>query len=178
MKNSKNSSSDNEVLFSESQKFRQWWLWSLLVVVNVYLVYGAFNQVMNGVQFGKNSVSDSGVILLVGGILALSILILYLRLETVIRHDGIYVRFFPFHFKYKFYAWNELKKSYVRQYSPLFEYGGYGYRIGVFGSGGAYNVSGNKGIQLEFQDNKKLLIGSNKSDELQKVLSQMGQVKY
>lgn len=59
-----------------------------------------------------------------------------------------------------------MTKPYVRQYSPLAEYGGWGLRLGLFGKGTSYNVSYDKGLQLEFTDNKKLLIGTNKSDEL------------
>ncbi|MDQ1088364.1 hypothetical protein [Siphonobacter sp. SORGH_AS_1065] len=57
------------------------------------------------------------------------------------------------------------------------EYGGWGLRLGLFGKGIAFNVSGNKGLQLEFIDHKKLLIGTNKPEELTKVLSEIGQLK-
>jgi len=48
-----------------------------------------------------------------------------------------------------------LRKSYVRQYSALSEYGGWGLRYGIFGNGTAFNISGNKGLKLEFSNNKK-----------------------
>jgi hypothetical protein len=70
-----------------------------------------------------------------------------------------------------------LTKSYVRQYSAITEYGGWGLRLGLFGKGQAYNVSGDKGIQLEFTNNKKLLIGTNKAEELTAVLKKIGQIK-
>ncbi|MBX2959059.1 MAG: hypothetical protein KF732_03800 [Flavobacteriales bacterium] len=65
---------------------------------------------------------------------------------------------------------------YVRQYSPLTEYGGWGIRLGLFGKGTAYNVSGNKGLQLEFTNNKKLLIGTNKPNELTETLTKIGKL--
>ena len=72
--------------------------------------------------------------------------------------------------KFKFYDWKNISKSYIRQYQPIIEYGGWGIRIGLFGKGRAFNVRGNKGLQLEFKDNNKLLIGSNNSEELERVL--------
>ncbi|MEO0075774.1 MAG: hypothetical protein ABIK31_06695 [candidate division WOR-3 bacterium] len=57
------------------------------------------------------------------------------------------------------------------------EYGGWGLRLGLFGKGTAFSVSGNKGLQLEFTDNKKLLIGTNKLDELTETLKKIGQLK-
>ena len=55
----------------------------------------------------------------------------------------------------------------------MLEYGGWGLRGGFFlnkGKGTAYNVSGNIGIQLEFVNGKKILIGTHKRDEVDRVL--------
>src|SRR3712207_3596059 len=109
--------------------------------------------------------------------LLFTILLFNCRLDTTIRKDGVYVRFFPFHLKFKYYDWNGLVKSYVRQYSPLIEYGGWGLRFGIFGKGTAFNVSGDKGLQLEFLNHKKLLIGTNKPDELTQTLNKLRQLK-
>jgi hypothetical protein len=46
----------------------------------------------------------------------------------------------------------------------LLEYGGWGVRCGRGGS--VFNVSGNRGVQLEFTDGRRLLIGSQQADEL------------
>jgi hypothetical protein len=168
---------DNEILFTERQRFRQWWLWLILLAVNGLFLFGVFKQVLFGQQFGDKPMSDTGLLATTGLTLVLTLLFVNFRLYTIIKKDGIYVRFFPFHLKYKHYAWERLTKSYVRQYSPITEYGGWGLRIGLFGKGTAFNVSGNKGLQLEFTDNKKLLIGTNKPEELTEILSKMGQLK-
>ena len=69
-----------------------------------------------------------------------------------------------------------MSKCYVREYSPIAEYGGWGLRGGFFGKGSALNVSGNKGLQLELKNNKKILIGTNKPKELSETLSKIGQI--
>lgn len=53
---------------------------------------------------------------------------------------------FPFHINYKYFPWQDLYRVFVRQYSPLVEYGGWGIRFGS--KGRAYHVSGSWGIQL------------------------------
>ena len=68
------------------------------------------------------------------------------------------MRFFPFHFREKHFAWEDISKAYVRRYSPLWEYGGWGIKYGFQGK--AYNVSGNEGIQLELKSGKRVLIGT------------------
>jgi len=166
----------NEVLFTESQKFKQWWLWLILLGINGLFLFGLFKQVIGGQQFGDKPMSNVGLIVTTVLTIVLTILFVNFRLDTTMTKDGIYVRFFPFHLKFKHYSWDSLTKSYVRQYSPLTEYGGWGLRLGLFRKGTAYNVSGDKGLQLEFTDKKKLLIGTNKPDELTETLKKVGQL--
>ena len=120
---------------------------------------------------------DIALFMLTGITLMFIPLFLTCRLETIIKKDGIYVRFFPFHLKFRRYYWDSITRAYVRQYSPLMEYGGWGLRFGIFGRGTAFNVSGNKGLQLEFPDHKRLLIGTNKPHELTEALKKLGQLK-
>jgi hypothetical protein len=168
---------DKAILYSERQRFKQWWLWLILLGVNGLFLFGVFKQVIGGQQFGDKPMSNVGLLIVTGLTIALTILFVNFRLETTIKKDGIYVRFFPFHLQFKHYTWDKLTKSYVRQYAPISEYGGWGLRLGLGGKGTAYNVSGNKGLQLEFTDNKKLLIGTNKPDELIETLNKIGQLK-
>ncbi len=167
---------ENRILFSEKQKFKQWWLWLILIGLNILLIFGVFIQVVGGNDFGTNPISDAALIMLTIFTLFMMVLLMSLQLVTQIKEDGIYVRFFPFHFKFKHYAWEDIKKSFVRKYSPLIEYGGWGLRFGIFGKGIAYNVSGNRGLQIELNDNRKVLIGTKKPDELKSVLEKMGKL--
>jgi hypothetical protein len=136
------------------------------------MIYGVFTQVINGHTFGEKPASNSQ--LLIGAALSLliSIFVLSFRLDTQIKTDGIYVRLFPLQLTYRFFSWKSLLKCYVRKYNAIAEYGGWGLRLGLFGKGRAYNISGNEGLQLEFTNGKKLLIGTQKPEELQEVINQ------
>jgi hypothetical protein len=83
------------------------------------------------------------------------------------------VRFIPFHLKEIFIAWNQLDECYIRTYSPLGEYGGWGIKYGLGGAGKVYNVSGNQGLQLVFKDGARLLIGTQKPLELQEIINKL-----
>ena len=93
---------------------------------------------------------------------------LVLRLHTRIDSTGIYAKFDPLNLANKKFSWDEIKSCYVRKYSPLTEYGGWGIR--GFPKAKAYNVSGNMGIQLVTKAGKKFLIGTNKPEQAQKVI--------
>jgi hypothetical protein len=168
---------NNEVLFKEQQRFKQWWIWLILILINGLFVFGIIKQVVWGEQFGDNPMSNLGLCVGFGMTVLFSLFLISLRLDTIIKNDGVYVRFFPFHLKFKRYAWETLTKLSVRDYSPIKEYGGWGVRFSLFGKGTAYNVSGNKGLQLEFTSGKKLLIGTNNSEQLSSILVEINQLK-
>jgi len=104
------------------------------------------------------------VLLLVGAILVLSMnLMASFKLHTRIDDDGVNYRMNPFHWKERTIPWEEIDQVNVRKYSPLREYGGWGIRVGLYGS--AYNVKGNQEIQIVRKNGKRILLGTQKSDE-------------
>jgi hypothetical protein len=163
---------DQALLFSEKQRFGQAWIWILLSGITALFIFGLIRQVCLGQPFGNNPLPDSGLFALVLFMLLLDYLFFSFRLELHIRADGIYVRFFPFQTTFRYYPWQQLSQVYVRQYQPIAEYGGWGLR--GFGRNRALNVSGNKGIQLETLEGAKLLIGTNKPEEVTEVLKRLG----
>jgi uncharacterized membrane protein len=161
-------------LFTEKQYFRQPWLWLLLGSINVVLFYGVIQQVVFHHPFGNKPSSDDGLIIAAGVFLLVSILLAFVHLDTAIAVDGIYYRFWPFQFNAKKIPWEEVERAYVRQYNPLLEYGGWGLRLGIFGKGPAFNISGNMGLQIHYTNGKKFLLGTQKPEELEAILRQLG----
>lgn len=161
------------VLFTEDQRFKQWWLWLIILGLNGFFLFLAYQQLILKKQVGDRPMNDSALLIAASIILLVTLMLFYTRLSTHIKKDGIYVKFFPFHFAYKYYSWEMIAKAYVRTYSPLGEYGGWGLRYSLSGNGMAYNVSGNKGLQLELNTGKKILIGTDKPAELEAALNQL-----
>jgi hypothetical protein len=58
----------------------------------------------------------------------------------------------------------------TRTYWPILEYGGWGISYSFFGKGWAYNVNGNRGGQLELANGKRILIGSQRAEELARAI--------
>ena len=168
---------DNSILYKEKQRFNQWWIWLIIIVVNSVFIYGVFQQIFNGKPFGDKPMSNVSLLIINITFFILSLLFITFNLETIIKADGIYIRFFPIHRKLKFLPWTSLSKVYLRTYSPLKEFGGSGFRYSLTGKGKAYNVSGNNGLQLEFENGKKLLIGTKNPEELLNVLKSLNKVK-
>ena len=161
-------------LFSERQHFRQVWLWVLMIILNGIFIYGFISQLFFGHIFGLKPMSNGQPAFATIAVVLLTLLFAFMRLETLIKQDGIYYRFFPFQITMKKISWDRISKAYVRQYRPLWEYGGWGIRAGLFGSGWAFNVSGNKGLQLVYDSGKKFLLGTQRPQVIERVLKQLG----
>ncbi len=143
------------VLFREVQQFRQWWLWLLIAPGPVVIWVRALRHLV--FESGPRLSSLQIVSWLIGG-LALPVFLYSIRLVTEVRSDGLYLRFFPFHLSYQIFPIDGIRSYEAITYSPLREYGGWGIRYGW--NGKAYNVSGNQGLQLELNDGKRILLGS------------------
>lgn len=164
---------NDSILFSETQRFRQWWLWACLFALDGLFIFGIYEQILNGRAFGDKPASDAGLIFFSLIPFLLTAFFLMLRLETIVKDSGIYVRFYLFHLKVKHFPWVDIDRAYIKKYNALLEYGGWGVRVG-FGKGPAYNVSGNMGLQLVFNNKEKLLIGTRRPEELSRVLQKLG----
>ncbi|WP_049947417.1 hypothetical protein [Candidatus Halobonum tyrrellensis] len=135
----------HESTFREVQRFRQRWLWA--VVVGGGLV---------------SAVAGGPVGVLVAA--ALVAFVWSLRLVTEVRDDGLYVRFAPFHRSFRRVPWSAVESVESTRYRPLREYGGWGIRWRPRAV--AFNVSGSRGVFVERPDDRDLLIGSQRPDEL------------
>lgn len=161
-------------VFTEDQRFSQWWLWLLLILVDGVVVFAMIQQLVFDKPFDTAPMSNKALITIFIGMVLLSAMLLSFRLKTRIDREGIHVKFFPFYGTEQHFSWDKIKAAYVRKYNPILEYGGWGWRYGLFGKGKAYNLSGKVGLQVEFKSGKRLLIGTRKGEELAKFLDEHG----
>jgi hypothetical protein len=161
--------------FHEEQQFRQPWVWLLLLIISLGLaimfVHAIYTQLYLGQPWGDRPMSDTALLtsaaislLITAGI---ALLFYKLKLITIVNPAGIQIRFFPFTSRNILFA--KIISCKARTYRPIREYGGWGIRFSR--NGRAYNVSGNRGVQLELTEGMPLLIGSQKSEELADVIN-------
>jgi hypothetical protein len=156
-----------KIKFKEEQKFSQWWLWIIIVTIGIIPIYGIYKQLILGVKFGNNPMSDLGLIIFSIFIFALIWLFLIMKLKTTIDEHEIQMSFFPF--VKKKINWSEIKKADVVNYGFV---GGWGIRLWTK-YGTVYNMKGNKGLAIELLNGKKILIGTQKEAELRRVVKKL-----
>lgn len=155
--------------FEEKQTLKLWWLYVLLAIEAVV--------VLSILLFDKGGVSFQALkTMYFTPIFALlfPFLIIYALQKNVftlsINENRIAYKYFPFHIKLKPFLWNEIKKVYINKYDALGDYGGWGmrYRLWFKFSDKAYLLNDKSvGLQIEFKNGKRLLISSNKIDEME-----------
>ncbi|MCC5919869.1 MAG: hypothetical protein LAT68_07220 [Cyclobacteriaceae bacterium] len=161
--------------FKESQRFTQLWVIMILFSINFIFLLGIYRQIIQNEPFGSNPMNDESLLIFGALVFIFTLLFFKIALETKINHNGIHYRFFPIHIKYRSISWSEIDKCYTRAYSPVKEYGGWGIRLGRQGK--AYNIKGMEGLQLHLKDDKKLLLGTQKSDLIDQYLSSLSKAK-
>ena len=156
-------------IFKEEQRFTQ----SRLIILLFVILIAPLALITKKYLQEDSTMSASKFITTIAIIIFFIAFILFLKLSTRIDEKGIYYRFFPFHFKTRTIPWEDFKKVYTRKYNSITEYGGWGLKSGLpwrKSKGVAYNVKGDKGIQLELLNGKKILIGTQKRAEVDRAL--------
>ncbi|WP_160135383.1 DUF6141 family protein [Halococcus salsus] len=130
--------------YRETQRFGQLWVWVLIGGVGVVSL-----------------IASAGLGLVV--IAAVAVLFYLVRLTTEVREDGVYVRFAPLHRSFRHISFDEVERCEVTDFG-LLTYGGIGIRWTP--STIAYMTTRGRGVKLYCEDQKSVVIGSQRADEL------------
>lgn len=153
--------------FTEEQRFTQWWLWLLLILISLIPIYAIYQQLIRGIPAGDKPISDVGVILVAVFVFGLIALFRWMRLYTRIDQREIFFHYRPF--VQKRISWGEVRSAQVVDYGFV----GYGIRYGSR-HGVVYNTNGSKGLALVLTNGKKLVIGTQRPEELRRFLQAHG----
>jgi hypothetical protein len=149
------------ILLKETQRIREIPFFLLIGIVQVIFLWGLIQQVIFGKPWGINPASNVVLIIINIGFLLLFIFLFSIKLEIEITHTGIHFRIFPFHFRKRFIAWNDMESLKVVRYDAIKEYLGWGIRYAPK-KGWCYTISGTWGIRIKKKDGKCILIGTHR----------------
>ncbi len=147
-------------VFEENQKFAGWMYWLFAIPFALFVLFAIDKQLIKGEPLGNEPLSDTGLIILLIFIVALKALFYFIMIKVKIDQSEIHFQFFPF--VNKRIKWEDVKKAGVVKYDFV---GGWGIRL-FTKYGTVYNVKGNEGLAVELKSGKKLLIGTQKREEL------------
>lgn len=155
------------IVFKETQKFSQWWLWLILIGIGILPILGIYKQLIIGEKFGDKPMSDLGLIIFTVFVFSLIAMFWFMQLKTEIDQNEIRMHFFPL--VKKRVNWKEIKNAEIVNYGFV---GGWGIRLWTK-YGTVYNMKGNKGLAIALTDGNKFLIGTQKPEELTAILEKI-----
>jgi hypothetical protein len=170
--------------YHEEQKVKPGIAWLImfpvLALINIIFGIGLYQQLSLGKPWGDEPMSDNNLILITIalnlGIIGVLLLMLEAKMITEIREPGFYYRYLPFIFKERKISREEIERYEVRQYKPIREYGGWGFRQRsrrLRKAGLAYNVSGNIGLQLYLKNGTRILFGTQRKEAIDTAMKKM-----
>jgi hypothetical protein len=138
------------VMFQETQW--AWSSWITWIIVPVAIAVLVFIKVITKLP----------VFVVVPILLAIVGFVMSLHLTITVEPGSIVVRLFPL--TTRTIPVDQVQSAEARTYSPIREYGGWGLRRGP--SGTAYNLMGDRGVQLVLRSGERVLLGSQEADRL------------
>jgi len=165
------STPSEESLFHEVQRFRHWFFW-VPVLIATGMVWWLFGQqVLLDHPQGSEPIPDwlAWVLTILFGI-GLPAFALIVRMVTQVRPGELSVRFVPILTRRITVA--DIAEAESREYSAMREFGGWGIRVAS--DGRAYNAHGSQGVQLTLKDGSRILVGTQRPQELVEALRSAG----
>jgi hypothetical protein len=162
------SGNETEIFFEEIQQFTKPsvrdFIKVLMGIVFIALIVSLILQ--------KGRITDyNRLLIIILCLLLVANIILGSKLIMQMRTEGIYVRFPPWQQKFSKYNWADIAQVHARDYQPMKEFLGWGIRYAPGKMG--YIVAGNTCIEIVFKNGNKVLITTQKPDEVNDVLRRM-----
>ena len=161
-----------EIYFVEKQRLSYWLL--IGVIILAFAI-----RLIKLIMHNKAITFDRFDDILISVAIIFSIYLICV-MKTFINEDGIYVKFLPFMWKYKFISWENVENANIKKYRPILESGGWGMRFDLFSKAKKtyYTTRGNIGLQLELKNGKNVLIGTQQPQEIEEVLKKLNIGKF
>jgi hypothetical protein len=159
----------HQLLYREIQQFRQPWLWFVLLLTSGSILYATIQLYFSEFFQQQNPVQTFILMLLgLGFGICLPLIFYTTKLIVELHTDSLVISFFPLLLFVERIPLSSIADYEVCTYHPLKEYGGWGIRYGPRGK--AYNVNGNRGVQIMLVSGEKILIGSQFPEKLAQAL--------
>jgi len=149
---------------------------SMLILIGGFGV-SFYQQLYLGKPYGEKPMSNNSLIWssIISFIVMSTAFIFILNgsLVTEIWTDGIRYKFPPLIRKMRHIPLTEIIEVEVAKYSPIMEFGGWGWRKRLLSRKTAYNVSGSIGVRVTFKKGSQILFGTRQQDEMKRAVEKM-----
>jgi hypothetical protein len=156
---------NDAILFEESQRFTQWWIWAL-ALIPVFAGVVAFVNIPRA-----HGQVDPALYAIIPVMVLVPLIFAFSELHVTITPGWLHLRYTPY------FVNRRIPLAEVAQFENIrynFWVAGYGIHYVPIRYGWVYNVRGLDGIQLRLASGKRMLIGTQRPQEFLNALAQGG----
>jgi hypothetical protein len=174
--------SKQAIEFTERQYQPLWWIRVPLIIICVIFISLSVLQIAFNKPLWDNPMDNEMLIFITIFVILFSVLFFVSYLKTHINEEGVYIRYFPFQLKYKYYSWESIESAQVIRYNPIKEFGGWGIKTSIFrfknfrftyNKNVCYTIYGNKALELSIKGGKRVVIGTQLPNILDETLTKL-----
>ena len=155
---------DASTAFREVQAISFWWVRLLVALITLVAWWAFVQQIVLGRPWGTNPGPDWVIwCVFVGAGLLLPGFLLGTRLITEVGRGALHLHYR--FLKRRTIPFEAIRTAEALRYHPILEYGGWGLRWAP-GRGWAWTAVGNRGVRLQLEGGKTLLVGTQRPEEL------------
>lgn len=156
--------------YIEKQRFNQWWLWLLFIAISCFWLWAIWQQVIQGIAVGEQSMSNEGLLFFAALTTALFLGILSLQLRTELTEEGFRVKL-----GWLWQAaqpWSEVRQLEIIHYGVA----GMGLRLSR-NYGTLLNMGSREGLKLRLKNGDLITIGTQQKKALRQWLEEHGKLE-
>ena len=139
--------------------------------VLIGLIYFVLAGILAASLLGAPPKTEQETMFIIYGIAPAFVIITFMfatmRQTTRVSGEGVQIK--SIYFINRVIPFSAIESAAAVTYRPLRDYGGWGFRIS--GKGKAYNMRGDRGVQLILKDGGRVLVGSQREQELAQIIS-------
>ena len=141
--------------FEEEQRLASWVIWLTYAVLAgaFFIIYSILPDDAEGLN---------ALMLIALPIIIATLAFTMLKMTTIVDGEGVRIK--TLYFISRLIEFSEIESAEAVTYRPILDYGGWGLRISH--NGKAYNLRGNRGVQLHLTRGRRVMVGSQRADEL------------
>ncbi|HMW40150.1 MAG: hypothetical protein K1X68_05675 [Saprospiraceae bacterium] len=156
--------------FHETQQIRQWWIWLVVIILDIYFFIGFLYRAFLHLTYFDNRFDQDfygiGTLILI----IINTLMYVSKMELSITPRGVALRFYPFRTEWQVFPWELIRHIRIRRFSAIREFSGWGVRLKSVGHGIAYLFGGCRALELILRNDATVLISTQRPMEMMQFL--------
>lgn len=170
------------IYFEEVQTFREnGWVLALAVAVALStllpLAYGLHQQLVEGIPWGNEPMSDNGLILMFFVVLVslgiAGFVVLSSKLEVKVNGQGLHYRFFPITPQWRLITPEAIATYTLEKRFKIFQSGGFGHHRSFLRNMRSYRIRGGQHLSVTLRNGHRLLLGTQDPGGLEWAMKKM-----